>query len=174
MVAMFFCLFFGYLSDLSRTRYPFVLLGGLICLSGWVIEFLAVKRINSSTGLGWPRQRYAGMFLIAIGESVQLPILIVWVSNCLRGRKERVVGFATLIGGSQLGNLVSANVFLASQEKCGYKTGFATGVGVGCLGILAALVFFVGLWWENKNLDSRERNENEEGFGERRGFRNTL
>jgi dipeptide/tripeptide permease len=174
MVAMFACLTTGYLSDRFRTRYPFVLLGGLICLFGWAIEFLAVKHINSTTGLGWPGQRYAGMFLIAMGESVQLPILVVWVSNCLRGRKERVVGFATLIGGSQVGNLVSASVFLTRQEKCGYRTGFATGVGVGCLGILAATAFFAGLWWENRGLERREIGGSEELNGEGRKFRNTL
>ena len=96
--------------------------------------------------------------------------MIGWASNCLRGRKERAVGFATLIGGSQLGNLVSANVFLARQEKCGFRTGFATGVGVGVMAILAVSVLFVGLWWENRKLERMER----DGNGEVRVFRNTL
>lgn len=43
-------------------------------------------------------------FLIAIGESIQLPILVVWAGNSFRGRKE---------------GLVSANVFLAGQERWG-------------------------------------------------------
>jgi len=133
-----------------------------------------VKHINIESGLGWPGQRYAGVFLMNIGFSVQLPILIGWVGNCLRGRKERVVGFATLIGGSQLGNLVSANVFFASQERCGYKTGMATGVGVGVLGIASVSLFFSGLWWENRRLKRREGVEIREGNAEGRVFRNVL
>lgn len=80
-----------------------------------------------------------------IGFSVQLPILIGWVGNILKGRKERIVGFATLVGESQLGNLVSANVFFETQEKCGYRTGMATGVGIAVMGIVAVCSFLGGL-----------------------------
>jgi hypothetical protein len=173
MVAMFFCLLFGCLSDLIQLRFPFVLLGSLITLLGWILELAAVKHIDVTTGLGWPGQRYAGVFLMNIGFSIQLPILIGRVGNCLKGRKERVVGFATLIGGSQVGNLVSANVFFARQEKCGYRTGMATGVGVGVLGVLAVTVFWAGLWWENRKLEERESAGGEEGVWYR-GFRNVL
>jgi hypothetical protein len=44
-----------------------------------------------------------GMFLIAIRESIYLPILVVWTGNSFRGRKERVVRFATVIGGARWG-----------------------------------------------------------------------
>ena len=106
------------------------------------------------------------MFLIMIGFSVELPILIGWAGSNLRGRKEKVVAYATLIGGSQLGNLVSANVFLATQERCGFRTGMATGVGVGMLGVLALSAFGAGLWLENKGLERRE--------GDYERFRNVL
>jgi hypothetical protein len=166
MVAMFFCLLSGYLSDLTHLRFPFVLLGGLITLLGWALELGAVKHIDIITGLGWPGQRYAGVFLMNIGFSIQLPILIGWVGNCLKGRKERVVGFAILIGGSQLGNLVSANVFFA-------RPGMASGVGVGVLGVLAVTVFWAGLRWENRGLERRD-GDGEEGGEEGRSFRNVL
>jgi hypothetical protein len=173
MSGLFFCLLFGFASDLTRIRYPYVLLGSAITLVGWTLELAAVKHIDVSTGLGWPHQRYAGIFLLLIGFSIELPILIVWAGSNLKGRKERVVGFATLIGGSQLGNLVSANVFIARQEKCGFKTGMATGVGVGCLGVLAVSLFFGGLWWENRGLEKRE-SDGGDGSGDERGFRNVF
>ncbi|PMD51012.1 MFS general substrate transporter [Hyaloscypha bicolor E] len=173
MSGLFFCLLFGFASDLTRIRYPYVLFGSAITLVGWTLELAAVKHIDVSTGLGWPHQRYAGIFLLLIGFSIELPILIVWAGSNLKGRKERVVGFATLIGGSQLGNLVSANVFIAKQEKCGFKTGMATGVGVGCLGVLAVSVFFGGLWWENGGLEKRE-SDGGDGTGDERGFRNVF
>ncbi|KAN0091727.1 MFS general substrate transporter [Hyaloscypha variabilis] len=163
---LFFCLLSGLLSDLTKARFPFVLLGALITLLGWALELTAVKHINISTGLGWPQERYAGMFLIMIGFSIELPILIGWAGSNLRGRKEKVVAYVTLIGGSQLGNLVSANVFLARQERCGFRTGMATGVGVGMLGVLALSAFGAGLWLENKDLERRE--------GDYGRFRNVL
>ncbi|KAE9367184.1 vitamin H transporter [Stipitochalara longipes BDJ] len=166
---LFFCLLSGLLSDLTRVRFPFVLLGAMVTLLGWTLELAAVKHIDISTGLGWPQERYAGMFLIMIGFSIELPILIGWAGSNLRGRKEKVVAYATLIGGSQLGNLVSANVFLTKQEKCGFRTGMATGVGVGVLGVLAVSAFAAGLWWENRRLERRQGGAGEEGR-----FRNIL
>jgi len=96
-----------------------------------------------------------------IGFSIELPILIGWAGSNLKGRKEKIVAYATLIGGSQLGNLVSANVFFARQEKCGFRTGMWTGVGVGNLGVLAVCAFAAGLWWENRRLGKKEGNSEE-------------
>ena len=68
---------------------------------------------------------------------------------------------------------MSANVFIAKQEKCGFKTGMATRVGVGCLGVLAVSVFFGGLWWENGGLEKRE-SDGGDGTGDEREFRNVF
>ena len=81
------------------------------------------------------------------------------------------MGLAVLIGGGQSGNLVAANVFITGQTNSGFKTGFASGLGVQCLGILAAAVLVLGLWWENRGLERKER---EAGEVAERGFRNTL
>jgi hypothetical protein len=98
------------------------------------------------------------------------------LSNNLRGRKERVVGLATLIGGARAGNFVSANVFITGQEKTGYETGFATGLGITIVAIVAGVVLFVRLLKENEKLARREAEL--EGRGEsgaeERGWRNTL
>lgn len=92
------------------------LLGSLFCLLGWALELAAVSFIDPKTGLGWAGQRYAGMFCISIGESISIPALVTWLSNNLRGRKERVVGLATLLGGAQAGNFVSASVYYGPGE----------------------------------------------------------
>lgn len=86
---------------------------------------------------------------------MQLPVLVAWLGNNLRGRKERAVGLAVLIGGGQSGNLVAANVFITDQTNSGFKTGFATGLGVQCFGILAGAVLVLALWAENKRLARR-------------------
>ena len=94
----------------------------------------------------------------------------------MRGRKERVVGLATLLGGAQAGNFVSASVFITGQEKTGYKTGFAAGLGITIVAMIAGMVLFVGLLKENEKLGRREAEleGNGEPRVEGRGWRNTL
>jgi dipeptide/tripeptide permease len=175
MTSMFCTLICAYFSDRLQLRYPFLLLGSLFCLLGWALELAAVKFIDPKTGLGWAGQRYAGMFCISIGESISIPVLVTWLSNNLRGRKERVVGLATLIGGAQAGNFVSANVFTTGQEKTGYKTGFATGLGIAIVAMVAGVVLFVGLLKENEKLGREAELEGSGELGaEGRGWRNTL
>jgi hypothetical protein len=127
---MFCTLVCAYFSDRLQLRYTFLLLGSLFCLLGWALELAAVRFIDPKTGLGWAGQRYAGMFCINVGESISIPVLVTWLSNNLRGRKERVVGLATLIGGAQAGNFVSANVFITGQEKTGIRLGLRRGWGL--------------------------------------------
>jgi dipeptide/tripeptide permease len=173
---MFCTLICAYFSDRLQLRYPFLLLGSLFCLLGWALELAAVSFIDPKTGLGWAGQRYAGMFCISIGESISIPALVTWLSNNLRGRKERVVGLATLLGGAQAGNFVSASVFITGQEKTGYKTGFAAGLGITIVAMIAGMVLFVGLLKENEKLGRREAEleGNGEPRVEGRGWRNTL
>lgn len=154
MVGLVLTLICAYLSDRFQRRYPFLVFGSLISFTGWLVEFLASTHhhINPKTGLGDARLRYFGMFCIASGAFVQLPVLVAWLGNNLRGRKDRVVGLAVLIGGGQSGNLVAANVFITGQTNSGFKTGFATGLGVQCLGILAGCALVVALWAENRKL----------------------
>jgi peptidoglycan/LPS O-acetylase OafA/YrhL len=176
MTSMFCTLVCAYFSDRLQLRYPFLLLGSLFCLLGWALELATVSFIDPKTGLGWAGQRCAGMFCISIGESISIPVLATWLSNNLRGRKERVVGLATVIGGAQAGNFVSANVFITGQEKMGYETGFATGLGITIVAIVAGVVLFVALLKENEKL--ARRGAELEGSGElgadERGWRNTL
>jgi len=86
-----------------------------------------------------------------------------------------VVGLAVVIGGGQAGNLVAANVFITSQEKGGFRSGFAAGLGCQVLGMAAGGVLVAGLWVENRRLamQERERRGVEGGAGEK-GWRNTL
>lgn len=112
------------------------------------------------------------MFLIAASGWTCLPILVVWLANNLKGRKERIVGLAVVIGGGQSGNLVAANVFVTGQEKRGFKGGMASGLGVVLLGMVCAVILTVGLWLENRKLEREEQESGgEEGV---KGFRNTL
>lgn len=157
MVALVLNLICAFLSDRLRMRYPFLLFASLVAFTGWLVEYLvaANRHIDPKTGFGDSGLRYFGMFCLASGSFVQLPALVAWLGNNLKGRKERAVGLAVLIGGGQSGNLVAANVFITGQTNGGFKTGFAAGLSVQCLGILAGVVLVIGLWLENRRLVRR-------------------
>lgn len=95
-----------------------------------------------------------GMFFIACGCYLAMPISIVWVSiNAGTGFK-RGVAIAAVVNFGTAGAFVSSNVFLKREEPR-FRTGFSTGLGLACMGAVAATVTFVGCRRENKRRDGR-------------------
>ena len=70
---------------------------------------------------------------------------------------------------------MASNVFLSTQQKRGYPTGFIVGLYVCVVGIMSSLLLVSGLWWENRKWDRADRaREGEGGEVVQKGFRNTL
>ncbi|KAF4631360.1 hypothetical protein G7Y89_g6774 [Cudoniella acicularis] len=176
MTALVFNITFAFLSFHFKLRSPFIILGAAIGLVGWILELTSIPYISPTTGFGVAGQRYAGMFLIAIGGAVQSPILVVWLANNMRGRKERIVSLGVLLAGAHSGNVVTANVFITSQERKGFPVGFAAGSALAGVGVLATIGLAFGYWMENKKFAKKEKEEIENGgtLGEYQPFRNTL
>lgn len=103
-------------------RAPFVLASICCQLIGWAIM---VAYISAPVA---PGVRYAALFFMSIGTFPQMPLLMTWLSNNLRGRKYLAVGMAWQVGFGNCANFVSSNVFIAGQAPR-YRTGFANGLG---------------------------------------------
>jgi len=110
---------------------------------GW-----AVLAIGLSIEIAYPRNgniRYMGMFFLACGAYLAMPISIVWVSiNSGKGYK-RAVTFGAIVNFGTAGAFVSSNVF-KSNETPRFHTRFSTGLGMACMGLLRQRSRFWGVF----------------------------
>lgn len=138
-----FSVIFAYMSEYLRHRYLFYILGWAVLAIGLCVEIVYPPS---------PGVRYMGMFFIACGAYLAMPISIIWVSiNAGRGYK-RAIAIGAIINFGTAGAFVSSNVFLF-KETPRFHTGFSTGLGLACMGATAATITFLGCWWENKKRD---------------------
>lgn len=111
--AFFLTLLCAYLSEYLWQRYWFALFGGVLNLTGLVIQLA----YPDSTNL-----RYMGTFLMTAGCYVVMPIVVVWNAiNVGKGYK-RVMAFGMTTAVGNCGALVSSNVYVM-EEAPYYHTG---------------------------------------------------
>lgn len=145
LVGATFSVIFAYLSEYLNRRYAFYILGWAVLVVGLAVEIAYPPA---------PGVRYMGMFFIACGCYLAMPISIVWVSmNAGKGYK-RAIAIGAIINFGTAGAFVSSNVFMF-KETPRFHTGFSTGLGLACMGATAATITFLGCWWENKKRDER-------------------
>ncbi|ORY00958.1 major facilitator superfamily domain-containing protein [Clohesyomyces aquaticus] len=138
-----FSVIFAYMSAYLRRRYVFYMLGWAVLASGLIVEIVHPPK---------PAVRYMGMFFIACGCYLAMPISIIWVSiNAGKGYK-RAIAIGAIINFGTAGAFVSSNVFMF-KETPRFHTGFSTGLGLACMGATAATITFLGCRWENKQRD---------------------
>ncbi|KXT02938.1 hypothetical protein AC578_10608 [Pseudocercospora eumusae] len=129
----------------TNLRMPFVL-GSICCqLVGWSIMVAYVPA---------PGVRYAALFFMSIGTFPQMPLLMTWLSNNLRGRKYLAVGMAWQVGFGNCANFVSSNVFIATEAPR-YRTGFANGMGWTAAGLVLVCLLTILLVVKNRRRASR-------------------
>jgi hypothetical protein len=119
-----------------------------IGIVGWVIELVQVKAVSA---------RYFGMFAITLSAYIQMPILVVWLSNNMGGNAKAAFATGVMIGLGNCGNLVSSNVFI-TNESPKYKTGFSTGLGLNLLGVVASSALELYCWTANRRRDAGKEN----------------
>ncbi|KAF2652847.1 MFS general substrate transporter [Lophiostoma macrostomum CBS 122681] len=140
-----FSVVFAYLSEFVGRRYIFYLFGWAVLSIGLTIEIVYPKQ---------PGVRYLGMFFIACGCYLAMPISIVWVAiNAGKGYK-RAVTIGAIINFGTAGAFVSSNVFLL-KETPRFHTGFSVGLSLACIGAMAATIFYSGCRLGNKRRDER-------------------
>lgn len=145
VVGAVFSVLFAYISEFLQRRYYFYILGWAVLASGLIVEIVHP---------GSPKVRYMGMFFIACGCYLAMPISIIWVSINTGSGYKRAVAIAAIINFGTAGAFVSSNVFLY-KESPRFRTGFSTGLGLACIGALAATITWFGCRWQNKSRDQR-------------------
>lgn len=144
LVGAVFSVVFAYLSEYLQRRYYFYILGWAVLAAGLCVEIVYPSN---------PKIRYMGVFFIASGCYLAMPISIIWVSiNSASGYK-RAVAIAAIINFGTAGAFVSSNVFLF-KETPRFHTGFSTGLGLACMGATAATITWWGCRRENQKRDA--------------------
>ncbi|KAH7310010.1 major facilitator superfamily domain-containing protein [Rhexocercosporidium sp. MPI-PUGE-AT-0058] len=146
----------SFLSGKLKHRYGFLVIGSLLGIIGYSIE-LSVP-IHST------KARYFGMFAIASSAYIQMPLLVVWLSNNMGGNAKAAFAPGFMIGFGNCGNLVSSNVFITGEAPR-FKTGFGTGLGLIVVGLVVSTCLEVWLWIENRRRERGEEDGKLEGGG---------
>ena len=143
MVAFVCSLLAGYVSDRLAHRYAFCMLGVALATTGWALQLAQTV----SAGV-----HYFSLFLTLAGTYILMPVLVVWLSNNMGGSYKRSLATGVQIGGGNLANFVSSNVFLSSEAPA-YRTAYSVGLGLQLMAGLACTLMVLGLWRENRRRD---------------------
>lgn len=162
--AMIFAFYFAWLGDKYRVRAPIIVTQCLITIVGLMI-------VAYSTNNG---ARYFGVFLGVSGCQGNVPAVLAYQSNNIRGQSKRAVGSALQIGFGAIGGILASTTF-KQKEAPFYRTG---------LWVTAALqfwmIFVLGcttVYFMKKNKVIELQEANGEALDEREGqagFKYTL
>lgn len=97
--------------------------------------------------------RYFGVFLATIAANANVPCVLTWQANNIRGQWKRALCSATLVGSGGLGGIVGSTVF-RSQDAPGYRPGIYTTMLAAALIIVISLVLNLKFWRANKRAEA--------------------
>jgi hypothetical protein len=87
-----------------------------------VLALIGISLIGFSTNTG---VRYFGVFLATAGANANVPCVLTWQANNIRGQWKRAVCSATLVGAGGLGGIIGGTVF-RTQDAPYYIPGTVT------------------------------------------------
>lgn len=148
IVAAIMTLCTAILSDKTKHRFGFVLIGCIVATIGYSI-LLAQQSVTVG-------MQYFALFAVTGGGFIAQPILIGWLSNNMSGHYKQAIASAMQIGFGNCGGFFASNIFLSSEAPF-YTTGYGTSLGLIWVCGIAAVIFVLLLWRENKRRDEGAR-----------------
>ena len=152
---MFGCAWYG---DKWHIRGPWVALNALYALIGLLLLGF-VENVGA---------RYFGVFLAVSGCNSNVPCVLTFQANNIRGQWKRALASATLVGAGGIGGIIGSTVF-RSQDAPGYIPGIITVIIASVLILLITGLMEWRFWVANKK--ARDEGLVIEGL---QGFRYTL
>lgn len=121
---------FAWYGDKWHIRSPFIIANGVFMLVG-----LAMLGFATNVGV-----RYTGVFFATAGCNANVPCVLTWQANNIRGQWKRALCSATLVGAGGIGGIAGGTVF-RSQDKPTYRPGiYATMTAAGLIVIITCLL----------------------------------
>ncbi|KAL2831012.1 major facilitator superfamily domain-containing protein [Aspergillus pseudoustus] len=115
ILACFWMMILGRLSDRLRLRSPFLIFNNSCCIIG-----LALLGFTEHTP-----SRLIGAFLTTAAGSANLPSALAWQANNIRGQWKRALASALSIGAGGIGGIVGGTVFRTEDAPL-YRPGIIT------------------------------------------------
>jgi len=115
----------GYIGDKHHIRGPIIIFNMLLCIIGLPI-------------VGWTHNnnfRYFGIFLVTAGANANVPTVMTYQANNIRGHWKRAFCSATLVGFGGIGGIAGSLVFRKKDEPHWYP-GMMACLTCACLNIL--------------------------------------
>ncbi|KIV86445.1 hypothetical protein PV11_02057 [Exophiala sideris] len=134
---------FAVLGDKYHLRSPFILFNGCLCLIG-----LPLLGFASNVGV-----RYFGVFLATTACNANVPCVLTWQANNIRGQWKRALCSATLVGAGGIGGIIGSTVF-RSEDKPAYHPGIITCMLASALIVVITLALDFKFYRANKRADA--------------------
>lgn len=145
---------------------PYALAGIVMLATGWLGDKyhlrglpILINMILALIGLpimGWhsnDKVRYFGVFLVTAGANSNIPAVMAFQANNLRGQWKRSFCSATLVGFGGIGGIAGSLVFRDQDKMTGYKPGMYACIACALLNIILVGVCDLAFWRENKKAD---------------------
>jgi len=130
-------------ADKIRNRASSVIINALFCIVG--LPILAFTENNGA--------RYFGVFLATIGANANIPAILTYQANNIRGQWKRALCSATLVGFGGIGGIIGSTVF-RQVDAPGYTPGIITCLIANGLIILVTLALTFKFHRANKRVDA--------------------
>ncbi|KAL8936100.1 MAG: hypothetical protein Q9216_005110 [Gyalolechia sp. 2 TL-2023] len=149
---------------------PYAFAGIIMILTGWFgdkyhqrglcVAFNALLCIIGLAVMGWAygdtRARYFGVFFATAGANANVPSVLTYQANNIRGQWKRAFCSATLVGMGALGGIVGSTVF-RSEDSPTYVPGLSVAMGSQVVILLVVGVLTVTFKANNKKADRGEK-----------------
>ncbi|KAH7064253.1 major facilitator superfamily domain-containing protein [Paraphoma chrysanthemicola] len=141
--ALFVMLAMAWAGDKYHIRSPFIITNGVLALIG-----LPLMGFTSNIGL-----RYFGVFLATAAANANVPCVLTWQANNIRGQWKRALCSATLVGAGGIGGIIGGTVF-RTEDAPKYVPGIiACMIAAGGI-IVVTLLMNLKFWRANRRADA--------------------
>lgn len=153
----------GWLGDKYRVRGPIIAFNMLLCLIG-----LPIMGFHKKAGV-----RYFGIFLTTAGANANVPAVLSYQANNIRGQWKRAFCSASLVGFGGIGGIAGSLVF-RSQDSPRYHPGLYACITCCLLTLVIVASLSVKFYFDNKKQARGELVIEDSDEDHQQGFRYTF
>ncbi|PLB50639.1 permease of the major facilitator superfamily [Aspergillus steynii IBT 23096] len=133
----------AWVGDRYRVRGAIVVFNACLCIIG--LPIMGFAKGNAA--------RYVGVFFSVAGSNSNVPAVMAYQANNVRGQWTRALSSATLVGFGGIGGIVSSLVF-RTQDAPNYRPGMWTTIA--CNLLILVIVGVMSLWFRHSNKQADE------------------